>query len=570
MLRPLAGLSFAFSILVLPTLATAQWQADGNEICVEQNLQTQPVAIPDGAGGAIIVWIDNRTCGCSWDIYAQRIDASGNALWTPGGVVVCAANDNQEGISLISDGAGGAVLTWVDLRSGVHDIYAQHVSSTGASLWTIDGVPVCTAAQNQYAPDVCADGAGGCYVTWSDRRTGGDYDIYAQRLGASGSPVWLSNGVPLCVRINTQISPQIVSSLGGSALVAWEDGRPNVTSEVHDIYAQRVDASGIAQWTTNGVPLCTASNKQEYPVSVGDGDGGAIVAWSDWRDGLNGPDIYAQRVDASGGVQWATNGVPICATSSIQKYPAIAGDDADGAIIVWEDARDGARIRAQRVDPIGTALWALNGIVLAETAGAQHAPDIAVDGMGGAIVTWTDWSDGWSYSSTNIFAQRLDALGNRQWGTSGAAVCDFDSTQDASAIVPNGDGGAIVAWFDRRNDGLDDIYALRLGPLGLVPTGVRDGSVPAPPALSLSYPNPFSQTSSMTLRVARESSVTMDVFDVQGKRIRRFDPRVLGAGEHVLEFNGRDDDGGTLPSGVYFCRVMVGDETTTRKVVIKR
>jgi flagellar hook assembly protein FlgD len=62
----------------------------------------------------------------------------------------------------------------------------------------------------------------------------------------------------------------------------------------------------------------------------------------------------------------------------------------------------------------------------------------------------------------------------------------------------------------------------------------------------------------------------MDVFDVQGKRVRRFGSQLLDAGEHALEFNGRDDDGRTLPSGVYFCRVTVGEQTTTRKVVIKR
>ena len=98
--------------------------------------------------------------------------------------------------------------------------------------------------------------------------------------------------------------------------MTWRDNRSGLLS---DVYAQRVNASGVLQWTTNGVPICAASGDQGDPNIVNDGSGGAIITWWDKR-GVNS-DIYAQRIDASGTVQWMTGGVIICAASRVQAQP---------------------------------------------------------------------------------------------------------------------------------------------------------------------------------------------------------------------------------------------------------
>src|SRR5437867_3572289 len=48
-------------------------------------------------------------------------------------------------------------------------------------------VPLCTSAGNQFSPTVASDGAGGAIVTWQDLRSGGNPDIYAQHVLASGA-----------------------------------------------------------------------------------------------------------------------------------------------------------------------------------------------------------------------------------------------------------------------------------------------------------------------------------------------------------------------------------------------
>ena len=94
--------------------------------------------------------------------------------------------------------------------------------------------------------------------------------------------------------------PQIISDGSEGAIITWWDYR----SGSNDIYARRVDASGTPQWGVgDGVAICTAGNTQSYPQIISDGSEGAIITWQDYRNGNY--DIYVRRVHASGASLWA-------------------------------------------------------------------------------------------------------------------------------------------------------------------------------------------------------------------------------------------------------------------------
>ena len=111
----------------------AQWSSNpavNNAICTATEDQVAPQLISDGTGGTIIIWGDYRNG--SYDIYAQRIDANGVEQWLANGVAVSTALNNQSYHQIISDGAGGAIFTWEDLRSGSSHIYAQNICADGS------------------------------------------------------------------------------------------------------------------------------------------------------------------------------------------------------------------------------------------------------------------------------------------------------------------------------------------------------------------------------------------------------------------------------------------------------
>jgi hypothetical protein len=434
--------------------AWALWMPDGTALCTATGNQYPPTIVSDGSGGAIVTWYDRRSGNN--DIYVQRVNASGAVQWAADGVALCTATGNQNSPTIVSDGSGGAIVTWDDYRSGLSDIYVQRVNASGAVQWTANGVALCTATGFQEFPTIVSDGSGGAIVTWQDARSG-NRDIYTQRVNASGAVQWTANGGALCTATGDQYIPTIVSDGSGGAIVTWQDYR----SGSPDIYVERVNASGAVQWTADGVALCTATGDQYSPTIISDGSGGAIVAWSDNRSGND--DSYAQRVNASGAVQWTADGVALCTATGDQWYPEIVSDGSGGAIATWWDNRSGNNdIYARRVDASGAVQWTADGVALCTATGNQNIPKIVTDGSGGAIVTWWDNRSG----NNDIYAQRVNGSGAVQWTANGVTLCAAMGDQAAPKIVSDGSGGAIVTWLDSRN-GNDDIYAQLINALGL-------------------------------------------------------------------------------------------------------
>ena len=413
--------------------------------------------------GGIITWEDNRSGNI--DIYAQRVNPAGSVQWTGDGVGICTAPGDQKSPQITSDGSGGAVITWEDNRSGNIDIYAQRVNPAGSVQWTADGVAICTDTGGQYHPRITSDGSWGAIITWEDWRSG-NIDTYAQRVNGAGAVQWGGNGVAICTASNDQFNPQITTDGSGGAIITWVDNR----SGVHDIYAQRVNPAGSVRWTGNGVVICTAPDSQHAPQITSDGSGGAIITWEDRRSGSG--HIYAQRVDGAGAVRWTGNGVWICTDPGSQWAPKITSDGSGGAIITWADNRLGSGdIYAQRVDGAGTVQWKPNGVAIFTASGNQEDPQITSDGSGGAIVTWNNWPfvEGNIY---DIYAQRVDAAGTVMWTVDGVSICTDPNSQSAPQITSDGSGGAIVTWEDNRSGNGDifagngDIYAQRVDGAG--------------------------------------------------------------------------------------------------------
>jgi predicted lipoprotein with Yx(FWY)xxD motif len=318
-----------------------QWGSDGVQLSTNAPTMRDLAIAPDvgGGGGAIVAWRQDNASGGFSDIFAQKVNSSGATQWGSPAIPITSTNTLNESVpSLLSDGAGGVFVTWhadgirlqrynsagvsawsalslnpmgsqvpasmvSDGSGGVVVAWSvgtgaltQRVSSAGAKQWTPNaGV---TLSSNGRAPTMIPDGSGGAIITWEDNRTTTNFDIYAQKMSSAGAAQWAMNGASVCVFTADQRAPQIVSDGAGGALISWYDDRMNPNSG-YDIYAQRIDGTGAAQWTSNGAPLCTVHNDQEFPTMASDGAGGAWVAWQDFRTGTS-QDIYASRVNPSG------------------------------------------------------------------------------------------------------------------------------------------------------------------------------------------------------------------------------------------------------------------------------
>ena len=432
-----------FILILFATISSlhAHWVEDGIAVCTDAASQSTHAIAPDGSGGAFIAWIDNRNGNP--DLYAQRINVSGSALWTANGLPFCTDVSNIASLRITSDISGGAIMTWLDYRNGNTDIYAQRTNSIGAPRWTLDGTYICNEASDQSNHQLVYDGSGGAIIVWDDWRNG-NMDIFAQRIDAGGLKWWLNNGLAVCTAANNQTGPQIATDGAGGAIITWSD----IRNGNYDIFAQRVEADGTPKWTADGVAICTAIQPQGNPQILSDGAGGAIIVWQDWRSGNY--DIFAQRINSSGVVQWTPDGVGICTIATDQASPFIASDGAGGAIVTWLDSRSGYyEIYARKIDATGTPQWTTNGVLISSMPIFLYDAKIISDDQGGAIITWHDY--------TNVYAQHVDNAGNALWQANGILVSGATGNQSLPVLVPNDAGGAILAWMDTRNAN-NDIY----------------------------------------------------------------------------------------------------------------
>ena len=374
---------------------------------------------------------------------------------------VCLATGSQQTSEICADGSGGAFIVWEDRRSGNSnpDIYLQHLDSTGTALLTTNGIPVCTATGAQGAPQIVTDGAGGCFIFWYDARVSATAKLYAQHYNASGTAIWTTDGIELASLPNTT-NVRVISDNNGGAIITWF---VNGTGTGTDVVAQRMDNSGNMLWASGGVLICNATGNQAPFGLIAEADGAAVVAWVDQRNGNT--DLYAQRLSAAGSVLWASNGVSICQESHGQNVAEIISAQNKGIIVSWQDERiSGSQLRAyaQYIDSSGNKLWPTDGLQLSSTH--SNIPVLATDNAGGGIVAWYDSRNFADIVQRNndIYAQRVNAAGVTQWASGGQMICNDSFEQAFPRIVSDGtNGGAVLVWQERPET-IKDIRAQRI------------------------------------------------------------------------------------------------------------
>lgn len=602
----------ALAVFGLCGAAHAQWSTCGVGLCTNPKDQYLPVAATDNAGGTIVSWADHRSLTPSgtarWLIYAQRLDNLGMPKWAADGVQVApdtARADtlfDQENPAILADGSGGAYIAWVDKhRYPSTDIYLQHIDSNGAPQWRISdgGLAVTRATYVQQNPTLVRDGAGGVILVWQGGSSSG-FDIYAQRVDASGTLMW-AGGIPtasltVCNARSGQFRPRAIPDGGNGAIIVWYDERSVVgLAGSLDLYAQRIDGAGVRQWkivpnpgtvfsdSLNGLSIfgaqrSTFGGEQRFPELIADGAGGALIvceSGSTVTDRLY--DILAQRINGSGAQQWTSSGVTVCSALYDQRYPSLCTDGSGGAIVAWHDFRKGASqvppntnfdsdIYAQRVDASGVLQWAgglATGVAVCTSAYNQSFANTVPDGTGGAIIAWYDERG----ATPNIFAQRLDPAGAAQWATNGLGICGTPYGTYAHSTITDGQGGAIVAWQDGRSANTD-VYAARVtsgGALGApsLLLGVGDRGAGGL-ALGAPSPNPASREMSVEFVLPSAAPAVLELLDVTGRMVEHHEVGDLGLGAHVIRL-GR---GTTLRAGLYFVRLRQNGYTRFAKASV--
>jgi len=86
-------------------------------------------------------------------------------------------------------------------------------------------------------------------------------------------------------------------------------------------------------------------------------------------------------------------------------------------------------------------------------------------------------------------------------------------------------------------------------------------------ALHQNYPNPFNPITNIAYRLPESGNVAVKIFNANGEIIKEIIPSLQEAGEHILTWDSKNDDGLTVSSGVYFYQVQWNNTVLTKKMI---
>ena len=484
----------------------------------------------------------NLTSAGMKDIFVAKSDNQGNFLWA----VSAGGNSEDEGLGVATDAQGNVYVTGFFFQSasfgnttlnasGSYDIFVAKYDANGTLQWARnDGG---TSLDRGYA--IAADAAGNSYVTgyFSSTATIGDStftsagqdEIFIAKFDPNGAFQWArhaggqffdqGNGIAVDPNGNTIVT-------GKFSGLAFFGATQIASSRLFNTFITKLDANGTFLWTKS------AGGRDDFSYGVAtDGSGNIFVTGYFQQTGnfdgtfltsAGSGDVFLAKYDENGTLQWVRQD---------------GGSDLEMGYCV-------------AVDGDGNA---------------------AVSGFFASTATFGDST----FTSTlkDIFVAKYDTDGNfLQAEQAGGSSIDeaygiaFDSAGNAFLTGVFG-STATFGETERTSLGNEEIFIAKFGADG--PTAVED-AVKQPNAFSLAqnYPNPFNPETTISYNLNRAGFVTLHIFDIAGKRVRSLYECKQPAGSHRLIWDGTDELGQAVSSGLYLYQLQAGKQRTSRRMLL--
>lgn len=540
------------------------------------------------------------------DLYTARVTTTGRVLdFDRDAITVSTAPQAQAEPDVAALPRDRSLIVWRDLRytppasGGYGDIFATTLSPGGA-LGTERCVSVGAPAQTLLK--LVPNGTG--YLAVYRSETSPETRIMAQRLDANGSALDLE---PVTVFAGgIEVTNPSAAWNGSVYLVVWEiESRNTIASQ---IMGRRLSPD-LAH--LDPAPFAVLPGNAPDAAAVGDD----FLTVSSWESPHEIRRIYCARVRGSDGA--VLDPVPQGITASFSLYPRVAAfgsswlvvwqqhvthDDpwsqamarfvgpggeagivvgvdgnartpavtatADQAMVVFEGRTEPGYQRdifARRLRPDGTYLDLDRDIAVTHELQPQFDPVVAWDGNR-YVVAYSDFRVEGATTTPrgDLFGARVDA----------GVVLDPSGFTIAAETIPEifpaaagRDGASIVGASIFRPDA--GLAAYRIGLRSFeVAAGIRDHADARVPRLTSTRPNPFNGGTTIGFDLPDRTAVTLRVVDVRGAVVRELFNGVKDAGGHEVGWDGTNDRGQTVASGVYFIRMQAGRLHDTAKLVV--
>lgn len=200
---------------------------------------------------------------------------------------------------------------------------------------------------------------------------------------------------------------------------------------------------------------------------------------------------------------------------------------------------------------------------------------------------WVDIADGMTYrisgnaeiaaalitlkvaDNADVSCQSLPALSPMEFQSArdGELVRILIYSTQGKTLTATGDDLFVVTGTPRAEIVSQEIVDANGSPISQKEV-VEVGTLPEDFSLEQNCPNPFNPETMIPFTLGKTEEVSLSVYNCLGQRVRSLLAGRLPSGKHSLRFDGKDDSGAPLASGIYLYRLQVGDQQQTRKMVL--
>ena len=518
---------------------------------------------------------------------------------------------------------GGSPLTTV----GGDDIFLAKFDADGDHVWSMS---FGNASTDQIARSIAIGPANTIIVAgWflgtvnfggGNLTSSGGVDIFVAKFEADGDHVWSKKFGGLedqrleCVAVDGSGNVVVTGYYDGT--VDFGGGQLPSTAE-NDIFLAKLNASGNHVWSQR---FGSTNNQTGESVAI-DASGNVITAGhfestvdfgGSTLNSLGGDDVYLAKFEPDGDHIWSKG----FGSAGDQTAKAVAVD-ALGIVLTGYYASTidfggstlnnagGLEIFVARFNPSGVHIWSdgFGGTT------DQQAEAVAIDGsgniaLGGYFFSTLDFGGGnlTSAGGSDIF---LALLGDEPpfpvfiTNFAAHAAGDAGNAVRVSWHITNDEAMESYELY-RRDPGATYARVVATGPAqsgthSLVDDQVTagttytysllvrttDGDVfqspeatvrtPVPMAhLGQNYPNPFAAQTEFEYTLETRATVHIAVYDARGRRVASLVNETQDGGRHVASWNGKDEAGRAVPSGVYFYRLEGAGAVPARRLLLIR
>jgi len=464
-------MKYFLSLSIILTICLGQWPTSPDDpLLIGDGVQAQVKETSDG--GAYIAWLSD---GNNYQVYLQHLNSDGEPQWGDGGMVVSGQPNSSwiavHHMNLAVDGNDNAIISTLDTRTGIWQVYAYKIAPDGSMPWGTDGLPLSVPGTDNISPRLTVLSDNSVAVAWCQNYI----TVRIQRISESGTLQWGDNGIHIEDSTGDLINPLPLTVDGTNVLLQWNHQSGPFWAPDSKLYLQKYNSSGIELWDSPVVAVgpVVFPTGNYFQESVENDAGESFSAWTEMA-GSN-QSAVAQRISGSGEIVWG-DGVEFSTNSGhFRTNPrTTVAEGSSELMAVWTETNGGQSqhgVYAQRLDENGDRLWGSSGVAVVPLNGNYSYLDLSVKGFGDDMVA--AYIEQSVNMTGDIYASRLNSNGEYVWSeqtvtltTSGSSKSDMSSGK--------GPGCMFIVWTENGS-----VYAHCLlddGTLG--PPGSGEPPVP--------------------------------------------------------------------------------------------